>query len=383
MSKYVFAGVILLLIIGGFFAFRYKDFFKKPTVETSTIPQAAPINSDDEDLSDVPRVSTLVQNLDIPWSLVFLPDNSILLTERAGKVRLVGADGKLRENPVHTVSDVRHVGEGGLMGITVHPEFDQNKYVYIYYTYGGEGGTLNRVVRFKFDGSSFSERKVIVDQIPGAVNHNGGRIKFGPDKFLYVGTGDAQEESLAQDRNSLAGKILRITDEGTVPSDNPFSNAVYSLGHRNVQGLVWDSEEKLWATEHGPSGTWPNCCQDELNLIEKGKNYGWPESRGDNVLPGTVGPKAHSGRDTWAPSGMASVGNSVFFTGLRGSALFEAQLNSQNTVIKTHFKNEFGRIRDVVLGPNGLMYMLTNNTDGRGRQAESDDKILVINPNKL
>lgn len=381
--KYVLPLVILaVLVVAVFGVFKYGQSLKAPSVESSSLPTAVPV-TENNSTKDIPKVAILAQNLEIPWSLVFLPDRSILFTERPGRVRHVSADGKLQAEPVFTVPDVKAQGEGGLLGITIHPKFNENKYVYFYYTYSGGENTLNRVVRYKFDGKTLDERKVIVDAIPGASNHNGGRIKFGPDGYLYITAGDSQKPSLAQDTNSLAGKILRVDKEGNPAPGSPFNNRVYSYGHRNPQGITWDASGQLWETEHGPSGSWPNCCQDELNRVEKGVNYGWPDSVGDSVKPGTVAPVAHSGRDIWAPSGMAFLNGAVYFSGLRGALLVQAKINGDKVALSEHFKNEFGRLRDVVLGPDGLLYVLTNNRDGRGIVRAGDDKILVINPNKL
>jgi glucose/arabinose dehydrogenase len=220
------------------------------------------------------ELTIVTQNLEIPWSLAFLPDQSLLFTERPGRVGLIDKEGNLTF--VANILEVKHRGEGGLLGITLHPDFRDNKYVYLYYTYANTGdNTLNRVVRYKLENKQLRGEEVIVNAIPGAINHNGGRIKFGPDKFLYITTGDALNPSLAQDKNSLAGKILRVTDEGKLLENNPFGNLVYSYGHRNPQGLAWDNQGRLWATEHGPQ------AHDELNLIERGANYGWPIVVGD------------------------------------------------------------------------------------------------------
>jgi len=378
VSKFLIVGLLVGVVVIGAVTFKYRDFLKKPSVDSSSLPSASPLHDDSVSDSSVdsPRVAVLTTNLEIPWSLVFLPDKSILLTERPGRVRLVEG-GKLQSEPVLTLGDVRHISEGGLLGITVHPKFAENKFVYVYYTYSGDENTLNRVVRFKYENKKLVERKVILDAIPGAGNHNGGRIKFGPDGNLYIGAGDAQEPSLAQDTKALAGKVLRVTDEGAVPADNPFDNPVYSYGHRNPQGLAWDGSGRLWETEHG------NSSQDELNLIKPGTNYGWPDSRGDEVRAGTTGPVVHSGNsNTWAPSGMAFLDDSMYFVGLRGALLIKAKINGDKVSLSENFKGEFGRMRDVVVGPDGLLYVITNNTDGRGRQTDGDDKILVINPKK-
>jgi len=318
------------------------------------------------------RFSTVAENLEIPWALTFLPDNRILVTERPGRVKIVNQNGNLAL--AATISSVKHIGEGGLLGIALHPNFKENSFVYLYYTYSGSGNnTLNRVARYKLENNQLINEEIIVNEIPGASNHNGGRIKFGPDNMLYITTGDAQNPSQAQNRNSLAGKILRVTDEGSPAPGNPFGNLVYSFGHRNPQGLAWD-RNKLWATEHGPS------TRDEVNLIETGKNYGWPEIEGDEKKSGLENPVLNSGSDTWAPSGAAFYQGSVFFGGLRGSALFEKTADNK---LEEHFKNEFGRIREVVLGPDNYLYITTSNRDGRGLVKPGDDKIIRIDPGQL
>lgn len=338
----------------------------------------APCPGQDQSTTDV-----VAQNLEIPWGLAFLPDKSILLTERPGRVRMLDKEGNLQPSPVATIQEVKHIGEGGLLGIALHPNFTSNKYVYLYFTYFGSGAnTLNQVARFKFEDGKLLDKQVIVDDIPGASNHNGGRIKFGPDNLLYITTGDAANPSQAQDKNSLAGKILRVTEEGKPAPGNPFNNLVYSYGHRNPQGLAWDNNGILWETEHGSS------TMDEFNKIEAGKNYGWPEIRGDQKKIGMEQPFSHSGDDTWAPAGAAyykysSNKYSIFFAGLRGQALYEMEFNQGNSLLRTHFKGEFGRIRDVVLGPDNFLYITTSNRDGRGRVQEADDKIIKINPLKI
>lgn len=355
----------------------------------------------------------LADNLVIPWGMVFLPNGNLLVTERPGRVRII-IDGKLQAEPVAVIDKAIEFGEGGLLGIELHPDFDQNGYVYLYYTYKEENGnTLNRVVRMTFDGSSLQNEEIIVDSIPGAQFHNGGRIKFGPDGYLYITTGDAQNTSLSQEKTSLAGKILRVTDTGEPVSDNPFGDEVYSYGHRNPQGITWDDSGNLWSTEHGRSGN--ASGYDELNLIIKGANYGWPDIEGDKRTDEMLPPILHSGPDkTWAPGGVASLNNSLYFVGLRGSALYKVdfkqdsintnisqqdivnnnsldQLNKQDqldeynkllnenkSTITEIFKDEFGRIRDIVVGPDNNLYIATSNLDGRGKPNLNDDKIFRV-----
>lgn len=323
----------------------------------------------------IPAVSVVGENLKIPWEIAFLPDGDLLVTERAGTLKRIG-----KNSEEHKIEDVEHIGEGGLLGMALHPAFPENRWLYLYFTARVGGRLENRVERYRFENSRLSEKTLIIGGIPAGAVHDGGRIAFGPDGYLYITTGDAGNQNLSQDVNSLAGKILRLNANGTVPSDNPFGNAVYSYGHRNSQGIVWDDKGRLWATEHGRSGILSGL--DELNLIEKGKNYGWPIIQGDERREGMENPVIHSGPDeTWAPAGAAFWDGSIFFGGLRGESLYEAKIGNMGEIsLKAHFRKEFGRIRAVVLGPDGYLYIATSNTDGRGAPRENDDKIIRINP---
>lgn len=379
----------IILVIGGVFfvqSRREGASFQRDTEQVSEIkPSNTPDNNQSSQTSSgTESIKIIAQNLDTPWAMAFLPDRSMLVTERGGRVRLVDSDGNLQSQLVATIGDVREIGEGGLLGIVVHPQFDSNRFVYLYYTYSGSGNdTLNRVVRMTYNNGRLSEEKIIIDAIPGAANHNGGRIKFGPDNLLYIGTGDAGDPSQSQNRDSLAGKILRVDDQGKLPADNPFKNSVYSLGHRNVQGLTWDNKGQLWATEHGRSGIQSGF--DELNFIYKGENYGWPNAEGDEMGDGMMPPRRHSGAaNTWAPSGAAFANGAIFFSGLRGQALYKATLsNEQVSDFKELFKGYYGRIREVILGPDNMLYITTSNRDGRGNPASDDDKIIRLDPKAL
>jgi glucose/arabinose dehydrogenase len=294
-------------------------------------------------------------------------------------------EGRLEPQPVLTLS-VAHVGEGGLLGLALHPRFPNPPYVYVYYTYEREG-LRNRVERLREQQGRLVRDRVILDDIPGAFVHDGGRIRFGPDGMLYVGTGDARQPSLAQDPRSLAGKILRVTAEGTVPADNPFPGSpVYSLGHRNVQGLAWHPETRnLYATEHGPSGE-RGFAHDEVNLVRPGGNYGWPDLLcGQGGRPGFLDAVACSGEDTWAPSGAEFVTRGAWrgrllVANLRGAHLRAFVLSADGTRVERQevVLSGFGRLRDVVEGPDGAVYVLTSNRDGRGRPTETDDRILRL-----
>ena len=275
----------------------------------------------------------IAQELKIPWEIAFLPNGEILVTQREGRLVKIG---KNKEKIIISIPNVRHAGEGGLLGMVLHPYFEQNHFIYLYLTASSGSGTINRVERYLLDGNELKDKKVIIDNIPGASFHDGGRIAFGPDTLLYITTGDAGNSNLAQDKDSLAGKILRLKDDGAIPEDNPFNNAVYSYGHRNSQGLAWDGNGNLWATEHGRSGALSGL--DEINLIEKGANYGWPEIEGDEKKDGMKAPIINSGPDiTWAPSGMAYLDGKLYFAGLRGEALYEATISGKSIKeIKVH-----------------------------------------------
>ena len=371
--------ILIILLISAVFILRNNQTGTQNQATTSI--QKAEDISPQQNQTDIPQASIIAENLDTPWAIAFLPDKSMLVMERQGSVKLVDVNGNVTE--IAKLKNATEIGEGGLLGIALHPDFSENNYVYFYYTYSSSGdNTLNRVVRMTYSDKSLGSEEIIVDKIPGASNHNGGRIKFGPDGNLYITTGDAQEPSRAQDKNSLAGKILRVTAEGKTASGNPFNNLSYSYGHRNPQGIAWDSNGNLWSTEHGRSAP---TGLDEINLIEQGKNYGWPTTQGDETRGGMETPKRNSGpTTTWAPAGAAFVGKSLFFAGLRGQTLYEAVIENNDVLnFKEHFSNEFGRIREVILGPDGMLYITTSNKDGRGSPQAGDDKIIRVNPTKL
>lgn len=369
-NKFIGLLVIIILIIGGYFLFS--DRAKKIEIideklETMRRESGEPA---------VPEVVTT--ELDIPWELVFLPTGDMLVSERGGRLVLLGEERKLIE-----VERVLHQGEGGLLGITLDPNFSQNSFIYLYLTTETSGTVENRVERYKLDDAKLSLRKVIVRNIPGSRNHNGGRIAFGPDGMLYITTGDAGNGDSAQDIGSLAGKILRVTRDGGVPKGNPFGNAVYSYGHRNVQGLAWDEVGNLWTTEHGRSGVLSGF--DELNKIVNGGNYGWPFIQEDESRSGMLNPEINSGpSETWAPSGMTYWNDHLFFTGLRGKSLYSVYVKGGLVRgLESHLVGDYGRLRTVVVGPDDNLYILTSNRDGRGDPTISDDRIIKLDPKSL
>jgi glucose/arabinose dehydrogenase len=336
------------------------------------------------------KIEILVRGLDTPWALDFAPDGRIFVTERSGRIRTVEG-GRLLPEPWATF-EVAAVGEAGLMGLALDPQFAKNRFAYVAYTYRAANGRLqNRLVRLREDSKTGKGTldKTLIDNVAGSNNHDGGRLKFGPDRKLYWTTGDAQTTRFAQNLSSLNGKILRLNGDGAIPADNPFPNSyVYSYGHRNSQGLAWQPKTgRLYATEHGPSG-FQGCCRDELNYIEPGKNYGWPAIRGDETREDMVSPVLNAGTsETWAPTGATFVtggpwAGSLLFTGLRGQTLYRVALDANDSrkveKFERYFYRQFGRLRDIVEGPDGNLYLLTSNRDGRGSPKDDDDRVIRL-----
>lgn len=315
------------------------------------------------------EIGTVSRSLAVPWAMAALPDGNVLVTLRdAGTVALI--EPQDRSAPAGTITGVVPGGEGGLLGIAVPPG-QSARSVFVYYTAADD----NRVARLSWDGTSLSQQRDIFTGIPKEQIHNGGRIAFGPDGYLYVATGDAGQRDLAQDPASLAGKILRITADGEPAADNPDpTSPVYSLGHRNVQGLAWDSAGRLWASEFGENDV------DELNLIVAGGNYGWPMCEGPCERPGVINPKAiWSPTATASPSGMAISQGSAWVASLRGEVLYEIPLDGTDAgEPRAWFGSEYGRLRDVLARPGGRLWLATNNTDGRGEPRETDDRVIAV-----
>lgn len=337
------------------------------------------------------KAYVLIENLEVPWAMDMDPSGRIFFTERAGQVRLF-VDGVLQPDPVIRFPDTVSSGEGGLLGLTLHPDFDQNHFIYVYQTYVINGRNVNRVIRLIEENNKAEIDKIIIDDLPGSTNHNGGRIQIGPDQKLYITAGDIYQTELAQQINSLGGSILRLELDGSIPNDNPFPGSpIYSWGHRNPQGLDWHPETRqLFSSEHGQS------AHDEINIIYPGENYGWPVIEGDQENDEMLSPWVHSGRATWAPSGLTFItqgpwAGDLLVANLRGQQIIRFSIDSsvnegkhslypELTNTDYLFEKELGRVRDVFEDSDGNVYILTNNRDGRGRPVANDDRILILIP---
>ncbi|WP_281292622.1 PQQ-dependent sugar dehydrogenase [Oceanobacillus polygoni] len=309
----------------------------------------------------------LADNLEAPWAIAKAGD-TFYISERTGSIVTIDGEEQSRK-AVQLEKEISEEAEAGLLGIVIPEDFSDTNEAYAYYSYQEEGETYQRVVSIEEQDDNWVETAVLLDEIPGGSFHHGGRMEIGPDDKLYVTTGDASIPELAQDRDSLAGNILRLNLDGTIPEDNPIENSyVFSYGHRNPQGLAWSPEGELFATEHG------NQAHDEVNQILPGANYGWPVIEGDETEDGMEVPLIHSGDETWAPSGIDHYEGNFYFASLRGEGLrkFDPVNETEELIIY-----DVGRVRDVLAAENGL-YMITNNTDGRGDPTEDDDRLLFI-----
>jgi glucose/arabinose dehydrogenase len=342
------------------------------------------------------RVETVVAGLEVPWAIVFAPDGRMFFTERPGRVR-VFEDGKLRPQPLATIQDVEARSESGLMGLALHPQFAANHLLYLSYAYDVSGGQRVRVVRFRETGNTLTDRTLIIENIPAGQFHAGCRLRFGPDGKLYITTGDATSREIAQQLDSLGGKILRLNDDGTVPADNPFVDQksarpeIFSYGHRNPQGIDWQpGSNLLFETEHGPSGFDGPGGGDEVNLVERGKNYGWPIVHHQQAREGLESPLLEYTPAVAPASGIFYRGNALaafkgnyFFGCLRGERIIRVVLDGRRVVSQESLlQGKYGRIREVAEGPDGALYFSTSNKDGRGNPARDDDRILRLLPVK-
>ncbi len=319
-----------------------------------------------------PRVvGTVARGLAVPWGIAFLPDGTALVSERdTTKILAIPSGG----GPVRTVGQMDEAtpeGEAGVLGLAVSPTYDEDHFVYAYFTTADD----NRVVRMTYEGGTLGGPEPVLTGIPRASYHDGGRLQFGPDGYLYVSTGETGQTQLAQDRSSLGGKILRITPDGDPAPGNPVKGSpVWTMGHRNVEGLAFDDQDRLWASEFGQD-TW-----DELNRIEKARNYGWPLVEGKGDMKEYRNPFAQWPPSEASPSGLAYAEGSLWMAALRGNRLWRIPVNEDGTIGKPQdfFVGEYGRLRTVVVAPDGTLWLSTSNLDGRGDPAPQDDRILRV-----
>jgi glucose/arabinose dehydrogenase len=318
--------------------------------------------------------------LDVPWAIDIAVDNRIFFTEKPGRLGMIHANGTLASEPVVNIH-TEDIGEAGLMGLALHPNFTQNHLMYVYHTYAKNGGLYNKVLMLTEKNNKIVNSKIILDGIPASDSNNGGRIKFGPDGKLYVSTGDSETPELAQNTKSLAGKLLRLNDDGTIPDDNPIPESpVYSYGHRDIQGFAWHPiTKKLYASEHGPAGN------DEVNIIEPGSNYGWPIevcNHSTSSAPIRFETPEYCFNPEIAPSGLTIAAsnklgyqNDILFTTLRGSHLHHIDLETR---IQDNVLVGYGRLSDIVEAHDGSLYVLTTNRNAIGIGNANDDHILQI-----
>ena len=320
-------------------------------------------------------VEVLATNLKKPRAITF-GDDRIFVIEKIGKIRVIQND-ILLEEPLATLRTA-DVFDGGLIGIETHPDFSNNHYLYVYYTYEEDGNLWNKILKIKESQNKLEEADTIFDKIPGSKFSNGGVIKFGPDGKLYVGTGSVSDSShLPQELESLAGKILRLNDDGSIPNDNPFEDSpVFSLGHRNPQGMAWDESGNLYVTDFGPTKN------DEINIVYSGQNYGWPseECSGGDFVDAVVcyDPSIEPGGIVIYSGDKLELKGYMIMASLRTSHLFQLEINEEGLVSQKSILGGIGRIRDVNEGPDGNLYVITSNTDGKGFPDSSDDKLLRI-----
>ena len=386
MSAGALAGVLLLVV-----AVQSADTRGcSPRSPTPTVPATPAPNTPATDIfttEDGVRfaASTVATNLEIPWSMAFAPDGRLFVTERPGRVRILDLASRSSDLAL-TLEDVFTEGEAGLLGIALDPDFAQSRFVYLYYSARlPTGGRVNRVVRYREVASRLGERAMLLDDIPAGQIHDGGRLRFGPDGLLYITAGDAANSGLAQDLGSLAGKILRIARDGTTPRDNPFPSPIYSYGHRNPQGFDWNPlTGDLWASEHGNTGN------DEINVVDAGANYGWPRIEANQSMAGMRTPVtffnpaiAPSGASFYRGQLFPRFANNLFVGTLRGTHLLRLTLDASARRVVTQeqlLAGRFGRLRDVIAGPDGYVYFCTNNRDGRGSPISTDDRIVRLVP---
>jgi glucose/arabinose dehydrogenase len=399
MKKIIVVSVLLAVIgIGLWFVEKRTNFLQSPVPRGEVVTlvphdeskEQTPSGETGETVNRKPVVETVATGLDTPWGIVFTSPERMLVTERPGKIRVI-ENGKLLPDPLYVFREISETGEEGLLSLTLDPEYPQNQFLYLVVAVPKNGGIIDRVMRFRDTGTTLADPLVLIDDIPAARYHAGSRVAFGPDGKLYITTGDATDKNLAQDKKSLAGKVLRINRDGSIPGDNPFSGSpVWSYGHRNPQGLAWHPDNGfLYETEHGPSGFDGPGGGDEVNMIVKGKNYGWPLVSHEEKKSGTEAPlivftpaEAPASLLIYSGRQFSAWRDNLFFGALKGEGLMRLVLDDTDPKRVVYYEKlkevDFGRIREVMEGPDGFIYFTTSNRDGRGNPAKEDDRIFRL-----
>lgn len=414
MSRIALIGLLVaigLIAVVGWYGYSYLRLggSVNPFTQTTTVPlgtqesPSAAASAADEAMAEQPEptLERVASGLEVPWSIAFTSESRMLVTERPGRIRVI-ENGQLRAEPLITLSEVSSSDEEGLMGMVLHPEYAQNKEFYVCYAYPAGDGLADKVVQLRDNGQSAEVLGTVLDNIPAARFHAGCELGFGPDGTLYVTTGDATDAELAQELDSLAGKILRLNPDGSIPEDNPRPGSyVYSYGHRNPQGIAWHPETgELFATEHGPSGFDGPLGGDEINAITANGNYGWPEVSHQRTAPEFISPLlvytpavAPGSAVFYTGSQFPAWQNSLFFAALKGEAVYRLKFDTKMAQRTADADSQLpdrileqekvplpdvGRIREITQGPDGYLYITTSNRDGRGTVRDGDDKIWRI-----
>lgn len=406
MVKRMFIGVsILLIFLGLIWALQYLALFdflvpedRRTTIlsDVPTLSEFAQLNSSSTSAETISqkeitsvKLTVIAENLQVPWSIAFTDQSRILVAERPGDITEV-VSGVVNETPLYSFKDVAQAGEIGLMGMVLDPKYQSNKLLYVCLGYSENGTLYDRVIALKDNGDTLSEERTLLDRIPAGSNHAGCELAIAPDSTLFITAGDATTKTIAQDLNSLGGKILRINLDGSIPEDNPFDNsAVYSYGHRNPQGIDWDLAGNLYSVEHGPSGNDGPGGGDELNLIISGANYGWPLVSHNETKTGTLAPLI-TYTPAVAPASLLvyqgqkypELAGGLLFGLLRGQGIMQVIVSSLDPSEVISYQRvpgiDVGRVREIYQSDDGNIYFTTSNTDGRGNPKPGDDKIYQL-----
>ncbi|MCA9385338.1 PQQ-dependent sugar dehydrogenase [Candidatus Dojkabacteria bacterium] len=391
LSILIVIGIVALFVLGLRVVNPFSSTFDS---YTSKIPNTVPTGA----LSEQMEIEVVAENLEIPWALVFLPNEELLVTERSGYISHITSEG-IASRIFDLSAEIVNQGESGLLSMIKDPAFEENQFIYIYRSYKNlDNETRVRVDRYRYEAMNFYDKETIIEDIPAGSYHSSGEMAFGPDGFLYITTGDAAEKELAQDGLSLAGKTLRLNSDGSIPENNPFvedasiRNEIWTLGHRNAQGIDWHpSTGQMFQSEHGPSGFDGGSGRDEINLIQNGKNYGWPDITGLEEKEGMESPLIEF-TPAIAPGSIAfydgdmfpEYQNKLLLAALRGQTVLivditdEGGFNPTAAISEILIDDSYGRIREIQIADDGSIYFTTSNRDGRGDIRQGDDKIYRI-----